>query len=378
MVRFKIAEVEIFFPYDYVYPEQYEYMRQLKATLDAQGHCVLEMPTGTGKTVALLSLITAYQLTHPAVGKLIYCTRTVPEMEKALKELKVVIEYRMEQLKEDQINAQRHAGASPTPVAPNLGNILAVGMSARRNLCIHPEISQEVDREKIDERCRRLTAPWVRQQVLNPDAIKTHGHWQGEAEPEFLEPPTSAPPDDNNNDNNKTTSNDDTHMEDQDASSNPPVEGRETKQEEGTDGQGPSESDMSGPMRVETEQLEEEGGNVTVPMDIEDLGGAHPASRSAAEDETEDAPGGASACSSSRLCPYYENFEAYWGLPILPSGVYTIDELRTAAREAIHPARKTAIPMCPYFTARRLLQVCVPLCMYVRNSSLCVCAHSCV
>ncbi len=40
------------------------------------------MPTGTGKTITLLSLVTSYQLAHPEVGKLIYCTRTVPEMEK--------------------------------------------------------------------------------------------------------------------------------------------------------------------------------------------------------------------------------------------------------------------------------------------------------
>jgi Rad3-related DNA helicase len=40
------------------------------------------MPTGTGKTITLLSLITSYQLAHPDMGKLIYCTRTVHEMEK--------------------------------------------------------------------------------------------------------------------------------------------------------------------------------------------------------------------------------------------------------------------------------------------------------
>ena len=45
---------------------------------------LLQMPTGTGKTITLLSLITSYQLAHPEVGKLIYCTRTVPEMEKVL------------------------------------------------------------------------------------------------------------------------------------------------------------------------------------------------------------------------------------------------------------------------------------------------------
>ena len=34
------------------------------------------MPTGTRKTVTLLSLITSCQLAHPEVGKLIHCTRT--------------------------------------------------------------------------------------------------------------------------------------------------------------------------------------------------------------------------------------------------------------------------------------------------------------
>ena len=35
-------------------------MSDLKETLDAGGHCVLEMPSGTGKTVSLLSLIVSY------------------------------------------------------------------------------------------------------------------------------------------------------------------------------------------------------------------------------------------------------------------------------------------------------------------------------
>lgn len=45
-------------------------------------HACMQMPTGTGKTITLLSLVTSYQLSHPEVGKLVYCTRTVPEMEK--------------------------------------------------------------------------------------------------------------------------------------------------------------------------------------------------------------------------------------------------------------------------------------------------------
>lgn len=49
-------------------------------TLDAGGHCILEMPSGTGKTVSLLSLIVAYQQYYPEHRKLIYCSRTgLPE-----------------------------------------------------------------------------------------------------------------------------------------------------------------------------------------------------------------------------------------------------------------------------------------------------------
>ena len=40
------------------------------------------MPTGTGKTVCLLSLIVSYILAKDMPKKLIYCTRTVVEMEK--------------------------------------------------------------------------------------------------------------------------------------------------------------------------------------------------------------------------------------------------------------------------------------------------------
>jgi DNA excision repair protein ERCC-2 len=35
-------------------------MKELKRILDTSGHGVLEMPTGTGKTVCLLALITSY------------------------------------------------------------------------------------------------------------------------------------------------------------------------------------------------------------------------------------------------------------------------------------------------------------------------------
>jgi hypothetical protein len=108
-MRFQLDGLTVYFPYEFIYPEQYQYMAELKAALDARGHVLLEvrrgrpalgcapalwlqcappcaavrfnapsapatppqtnqMPTGTGKTITLLSLITSYQLAHPEVG----------------------------------------------------------------------------------------------------------------------------------------------------------------------------------------------------------------------------------------------------------------------------------------------------------------------
>ena len=49
---------------------------------------------GTGKTISLLSLITAYMHQNPGeVTKLIYCSRTVPEMEKVIEELRKLLAF---------------------------------------------------------------------------------------------------------------------------------------------------------------------------------------------------------------------------------------------------------------------------------------------
>ena len=121
------------------------------------------MPTGTGKTITLLSLVTSYQLAHAEVGKLIYCTRTVPEMEKVLAELKELIAYRSKYFPEDQ--------------APK---ILALGLSSRKNLCINPTVMEEGSRESVDAKCMKLTAPWVRERAaVDPESVEVCDWYQG-------------------------------------------------------------------------------------------------------------------------------------------------------------------------------------------------------
>ncbi|KAJ3190371.1 hypothetical protein HDU85_000667 [Gaertneriomyces sp. JEL0708] len=129
-------------------------MKDIKRALDAQGHCLLEMPSGTGKTVSLLSLIVAYQHHHPAQNfkKLIYCSRTVPEIEKALAELQRLYDYRQKELK--KIGKEE--------------KFLAIGLTSRKNLCINESVvSRGRSGEEVDSGCRSLTAPWVREKVVS-------------------------------------------------------------------------------------------------------------------------------------------------------------------------------------------------------------------
>ncbi|XP_066589764.1 general transcription and DNA repair factor IIH helicase subunit XPD isoform X1 [Prorops nasuta] len=151
----------VFFPYDYIYPEQYAYMLELKRALDAKGHCLLEMPSGTGKTITLLSLIVAYMLENPLdITKLIYCSRTVPEIEKVIQELKRLIEYYEQETK-----------SKP--------KVLGLVLSSRKNMCIHPEVSKEKDGKVVDGRCHSYTASYVRERHNYDDITPVCNFYEG-------------------------------------------------------------------------------------------------------------------------------------------------------------------------------------------------------
>jgi Rad3-related DNA helicase len=166
----------------------------------------------TGKTVCLLSLITSYQFANPSAGKLVYCTRTVPEMNHVVEELGTVLAYRAEQLalqdhgppptdqdiedisendnSSNQFSTtQQNSGEDSTdgpkrkkprkivgtpkrgrehtmgPISTGKGaggsGVLALCLSSRRNMCIHERVMAESDREAVDAACRSMTASWV-------------------------------------------------------------------------------------------------------------------------------------------------------------------------------------------------------------------------
>ncbi|ANZ76199.1 BA75_02347T0 [Komagataella pastoris] len=151
-MKFLIDDLPVIFPYPKIYPEQYAYMCDIKRTLDIGGNCILEMPSGTGKTISLLSLTVSYQMFYPEHRKIIYCSRTMSEIEKALIELTKLMDFRTKELGFKE-------------------NFRGLGLTSRKNLCLHP-ISQERKGIVVDEKCRRMTNGQLSLQVAKGEADK--------------------------------------------------------------------------------------------------------------------------------------------------------------------------------------------------------------
>uniref|UniRef100_A0A8K9XR65 DNA 5'-3' helicase n=1 Tax=Oncorhynchus mykiss TaxID=8022 RepID=A0A8K9XR65_ONCMY len=113
-------------------PEQYSNMLELKRTLDAKGHGVLEMPSGTGKTISLLSLIVAYQREYP--------------LEKVISLFSYTFFYSKETGEKN---------------------------NSRKNLCVHPEVSSLRFGKEMDGKCHSLTASYIRAQLRCPSQLES-------------------------------------------------------------------------------------------------------------------------------------------------------------------------------------------------------------
>lgn len=134
-MRILIEGVPIYFPYEKIYPEQLKYIKSLLKSIQNPGHVLIEMPSGTGKTIALLSCTVSYQMYLKSKGvpfKIIYCSRTLPEIDKALKELRNLVEY-----------IKTHVDF----------NFLGVGLSKRANMCVNKDALSSFD---VEITCRKM------------------------------------------------------------------------------------------------------------------------------------------------------------------------------------------------------------------------------
>ena len=69
---------------------------------------------------------------------------TMSEIEKALAELKALMKYRAEQLGHEE-------------------EFRGMGLTSRKNLCLHPQVKREKSGTIVDAKCRSLTAGFVKE-----------------------------------------------------------------------------------------------------------------------------------------------------------------------------------------------------------------------
>lgn len=128
---FKIKNIPIYFPYARISHEQISYIKEAINSFITTNNLLIEMPAGSGKTICILSAAVSYQLFHIEDNiKFIYCTRTVQETEKTLKELDNLIQF-----------VKKHVKIQ----------YFGLGLTSRKHLCINTSIENNVEIE-----CRKL------------------------------------------------------------------------------------------------------------------------------------------------------------------------------------------------------------------------------
>jgi DNA excision repair protein ERCC-2 len=129
------------------------------------------MPTGTGKTISLLSLVMSWILAHRTPEnpfKLIYCCRTIGEVDKTLEELRRLWNYIVNTIMDDNPTMGADTGAGDTKSTAGeapayLSAFLALSLSSRKSLCINPAANTLGKRAVIDAKCHDLTSPEMRE-----------------------------------------------------------------------------------------------------------------------------------------------------------------------------------------------------------------------
>lgn len=156
-MKIKLDELDLYFPFKYIYPEQYEYLLTLKTLFgNSPINSVIQIPPALSKSICVFSFYVSSYLQNPSIiPRLVFSAKSVPEYEHAMMTLKLVIDY-IE--KEHKI---------PVP-------LLALCISEKKNLCINGAVYTKTSRESVNYECNRRIAPWVRKSMIrNPTTIKS-------------------------------------------------------------------------------------------------------------------------------------------------------------------------------------------------------------
>lgn len=117
----------------------------------------------------------------------------MPEIEKALAELKRLMAYRAKYNKAaNMVNEDGNSMEVDGEEEGKMEEILALGLSSRKNMCIHPVVSQQRKGKVVDAMCRDMTSTWAcKKGREKPGSVTLCDYHEelGKLEPGHLVPP---------------------------------------------------------------------------------------------------------------------------------------------------------------------------------------------
>jgi Rad3-related DNA helicase len=125
MEEFVVAGTKIRFPYK-AYKTQFALIDRALHAVQQKTNALLESPTGTGKTMAILAAVLSWQQTQEQKPPIIYASRTHTQLSQLMSELKTL-----------QIP------------------VLATCLASRSHYCIHAQVSKQ---PHIDQSCKAAKA----------------------------------------------------------------------------------------------------------------------------------------------------------------------------------------------------------------------------
>lgn len=137
-MKLDIGNYDVFFPYDYIYPEQRGYMEQLLLSIKNNNSCAIEIAPGYGKEVLFFSSVLAVlcEKSNYTNTKVVFLTQNYQTYLNAFDAFKRVYDY---MVKEDVLDIEE--------------KIKCLSLSSKSNLCINDKYckkrSQDFDIEDI-------------------------------------------------------------------------------------------------------------------------------------------------------------------------------------------------------------------------------------
>jgi len=144
-MKIKLDDLELYFPFKHIYPEQFDYITKLKSIFaKASTNSFIQVPPALTQAICFFSFyVSTYLQNSATIPRVVYSAKSTMEIEHAMKGLKLVLDYieKKHNIKVD---------------------ILGLCISEKKNLCVNESVCNKPTKEAINYECNKRIAPWSR------------------------------------------------------------------------------------------------------------------------------------------------------------------------------------------------------------------------